>query len=361
MLTNAKIWLDAATQVFYSFGLAFGSLIAFGSYNEPKNNCVRDVIYITICNAFTAILATTVVFSFLGYKAMKSYKNCLFEKSLNLTQIECNLDEQLNNEAEGTGMAFIVFAQAILELPGSQIWSVAFFLMLLSLGLGSQIGILEGALSIISEIKWLQRFKKPYITGVISVACFLIGLLFCTGSGEYWVQMFDNFAGTIGLVFIAFMELVVIGFVYDSNKFSEDIYDMTGYKLGLVWKIVSKYVGPIMTAVVLISNFYNMMTTSPKYKIWNRDQGKTVEEDFPTWVLSVAFCIVVIGIAPIILVYLVYVYKKYVSVRFNWRKVLRRNETTVSTRAMMESVDAELDKRENGQEDVRQRKHENEL
>jgi solute carrier family 6 (neurotransmitter transporter, amino acid/orphan) member 15/16/17/18/20 len=75
-LADPKVWLDAATQVFYSFGLAFGSLIAFGSYNPPKNNCVRDVILVSICNALTAIYASVVIFAILGFKAMSNVDRC---------------------------------------------------------------------------------------------------------------------------------------------------------------------------------------------------------------------------------------------------------------------------------------------
>lgn len=76
MLLKPTVWLDAATQVFYSFGLAFGSLIAFGSYNTPKNNCVRDVLLVSACNAFTAIYASVVIFAILGFKATKNVENC---------------------------------------------------------------------------------------------------------------------------------------------------------------------------------------------------------------------------------------------------------------------------------------------
>lgn len=75
-LLEPTVWLDAATQVFYSFGLAFGSLIAFGSYNTPKNNCVRDVLLVSFCNAVTAIYASVVIFAILGYKATKNVEKC---------------------------------------------------------------------------------------------------------------------------------------------------------------------------------------------------------------------------------------------------------------------------------------------
>lgn len=76
-LLDATVWLDAATQVFYSFGLAFGSLIAFGSYNTPKNNCVRDVLLVSACNAFTAIYASVVIFAILGFKATNDLEKCI--------------------------------------------------------------------------------------------------------------------------------------------------------------------------------------------------------------------------------------------------------------------------------------------
>merc|ERR1719195_8458 len=63
MLLKPTVWLDAANQVFYSFGLAFGSIISFGSYNNPEKNCVKDVIIISICNGFTAIYACAVIFA----------------------------------------------------------------------------------------------------------------------------------------------------------------------------------------------------------------------------------------------------------------------------------------------------------
>jgi len=74
---EVEVWLDAATQVFYSFGLAFGSLIAFGSYNKPKNNCVQDVLFITGTNALTAIYASAVIFSVLGFKATAIFDRCV--------------------------------------------------------------------------------------------------------------------------------------------------------------------------------------------------------------------------------------------------------------------------------------------
>ena len=77
MLLKPTVWLDAANQVFYSFGLAFGSIISFGSYNPPKKNCVKDVIIITITNAFTAIYACAVIFSILGFKAVHLFEKCM--------------------------------------------------------------------------------------------------------------------------------------------------------------------------------------------------------------------------------------------------------------------------------------------
>ena len=59
--------------------------------------------------------------------------------------------------------------------------------------------------------------------------CFLFGLVFTTGAGEYWLSLFDRYAA-MGLTLIAFIEIVSVMYVYGHRRFTEDIHDMTGYR-----------------------------------------------------------------------------------------------------------------------------------
>lgn len=368
-LLDPTVWLDAATQVFYSFGLAFGSLIAFGSYNQPKNNCVRDVILVSICNAVTAIYASVVIFAILGFKAMSNVDKCIdnnklkmvaqnllanhsseemYEKAFDLISNEdrllygietCSLEQQLDEAAEGTGLAFIVFTQAIVELPGAPFWAVIFFMMLLSLGLGSQIGILEGMLCTIFDIEIFKRIKKQYVTGVVCIICFFVGLIFTTGAGEYWLKMFDSFAGTIGLVVVALMEMISVVYIYGHERFTQDIYEMTGHRPGLFWQITWRFLAPLIMSVILVSSIVFMAINNPTYQAWIAEKGEVVEMQYPSWVMTIAVVMICAGILPIPIVFLL---RRYQCLKMDiniHEGSIRRIDTTVSTKEMITDVD----------------------
>jgi len=65
------VWLDAAVQIFYSLGVAYGSLIAFSSYNPIKNDSTKDAITVCLINCATSIYASVVVFSFIGFQVFQ--------------------------------------------------------------------------------------------------------------------------------------------------------------------------------------------------------------------------------------------------------------------------------------------------
>ncbi|XP_011193924.1 sodium-dependent neutral amino acid transporter B(0)AT3 isoform X1 [Zeugodacus cucurbitae] len=373
-LADPTVWLDAATQVFYSFGLAFGSLIAFGSYNPPKNNCVRDVLLVSVCNAITAIYASVVIFAILGFKAtvnvdrcielnkdilikhdLLHFKNATMEEydavmaklngteSFSLEIEECSLSKQLDNAAEGTGLAFIVITQAIVELPGAPFWAVLFFTMLLSLGLGSQIGILEGMLCTLFDIDIIKRVKKQHVTGVVCLFCFIVGFIFCTGAGEYWLKMFDSFAGTIGLVVVALMETIAVVYVYGHERFTEDIYQMTGYRPGLYWQLTWRYIGPVIMTAILVSSVVFMVIKNPTYGAWNAQLGAVQQSNYPPWVMGVALAMILAGVLPMPIVFLMRSFQCLKVDLDIHQGSIRRNETTASTKEMIDNDDDEDD------------------
>ena len=67
------MWLDAAVQIFYSLGVAYGSLIAFSSYNPIKNDSTRDAITVCLINCATSIYASVVVFAFIGFQVYYNF------------------------------------------------------------------------------------------------------------------------------------------------------------------------------------------------------------------------------------------------------------------------------------------------
>nr|CAD7452941.1 unnamed protein product [Timema tahoe] len=180
----------------------------------------------------------------------------------------------------------------------------------------------------------------PYISPTsVCLICFLVGLIFCTGAGEYWLTLFDSFAGTIGLVLVALLETLAVMYVYGHEKFTQDIEDMTGYRPGLYWQITWRLLGPLLMLCVLVSSVLNMILEKPHYKAWDANKGMTVEAAYPDWVMVVAILMITAGVLPIIIVFLLRRFqclKLDVSIH---QGAIRRIDTTVSTKEMMGDVD----------------------
>lgn len=80
--------------------------------------------------------------------------------------------------------------------------------------------------------------------------------------------MFDSFAGTIGLVVVALLEMIAVIYIYGHKKFTQDIFDMTGYKPGLYWQITWRFLAPVLMIVILVSSIVSMVLKHPTYQAW---------------------------------------------------------------------------------------------
>uniref|UniRef100_T1K600 Transporter n=1 Tax=Tetranychus urticae TaxID=32264 RepID=T1K600_TETUR len=191
------VWIDAATQIFFSLGPGFGVLLALSSYNKFHNNCFRDAILTSSVNCLTSFLAGFVIFSVLGYMA----------KVLN--------KDVSNVVTHGAGLVFIVYPEAIATMQYSSFWAVLFFAMLITLGLDSTFAGLEALITgICDEYPHTIRKNREIFVAILIIVIYLFALPTTTYGGNYVVNLLDSYGASFPLLFIVFVESVAICWMY---------------------------------------------------------------------------------------------------------------------------------------------------
>ncbi|XP_010082301.1 PREDICTED: sodium- and chloride-dependent betaine transporter-like, partial [Pterocles gutturalis] len=215
-LADPQVWMDAGTQILFSYAICQGCLTALGSYNKYTNNCYRDCIMLCFLNSATSFVAGFAIFSVLGFMAR--------EQGVPIAEVA----------ESGPGLAFIAYPTAVTMMPVSQLWSCLFFLMLVFLGLDSQFVCVESMVTAIIDMfprVFRKKGRRELLILAIAVKCYLLGLLLVTEGGMYIFQLFDYYAasGTC-LLFLSIFEVISVGWVYGANRFYDNIEDMIGFR-----------------------------------------------------------------------------------------------------------------------------------
>ncbi|KAL5271645.1 hypothetical protein ACHWQZ_G002051 [Mnemiopsis leidyi] len=306
-LKDPTVWRTAATQIFYSLGIAFGSVVAYSSYNKRENDCIRDGIVVTLINCGTSIFGGFVIFSLLGYRAHK--KQVSFEEL-----------------KSGPGLAFIAITDAIGEMSVGPLWSVLFFFMLFLLGLDSQFGMLESLLtSLKDEVPFLNKIRKEFVSGGICLVLCILAIPMSFQGGLYIVDLLDMWSLSYPLLIVALFEIIVVSWVYGVNRFCLAIKDMIGYEPNIYFKACWLVVCPLVISVLIVSGI--ILSVIDGYPLYDKFVGcnneTLAEQGLPleatsTWVVQdqypggCVFLIVLLNAFSCLMIpgYMLYYYKE---------------------------------------------------
>ncbi|KAG7174340.1 Sodium- and chloride-dependent GABA transporter ine-like [Homarus americanus] len=252
LLGNAEVWVNAAAQNFNSIGIAFGSLIAFSSYNKFNNNIVVDTWAISLTNSFTSLLAGMIVFSTLG--------NIAFEQHRDIDDVV----------AEGPGLVFMVYPQALAKMPYANVIITS----------------LQDAFP-----KWIRKHLKRHEVLVLIVCCIslLFGLPNIMQGGIYFFQLIDYYAAAVSLMYLAFFEVVAIVWVYGAGRLSRNIREMTGRLPSQYFRFCWYFASPVLILAIWIFSMVD-------YKQPTYNKGEYI---YPDWAIGVGWIIATLSIAPI--------------------------------------------------------------
>ncbi|OQV19158.1 Sodium- and chloride-dependent glycine transporter 2 [Hypsibius exemplaris] len=263
-------WRAAAEQMFFSLSVAYGSLTMLGSYNQFNNNCYQDGLIVSVMDSLTSITSGLAMFSVLGYLAGR---------------LDVGVESVVSS---GPGLAFVTFPEALTQMPVPHLWGILFFIMLYTLGLGSEIGLLESVLTFVCDRYPVLRTKRPYVAAVGCTICFLIGIPFITQGGEELFNIFNDYAAGLSVLFIAIFEVSCIMWIYGAKRFVNNLQKMLGDKgkMGVYIRTAWIVLSPAILIFILVMSVI-------VYKPSHDPERPT--ETIPAWGDALGWVLVVIA------------------------------------------------------------------
>lgn len=107
-------------------------------------------------------------------------------------------------------------------------------------------------------------------------------------AGNYWFDIFNDYAATLSLLLIVLVETIAVCYVYGLKRFESDLRAMTGRTLSWYWKVMWAFVSPLLIVGLFI--FYlsdYILTGTLQYQAWDATQGQLVTKDYPPHALAV--------------------------------------------------------------------------
>lgn len=234
-LTNPKVWLAAAGQIFFTLSVGMGSIQCYASYLKEKDDVALNSMSAGFMNEFVEIVlgGSIIIPIAVGYLGI--------DKVIELTNLG------------GLGLAFrtmpFLFEQwgTILSALGG----LAFFGLLFFAGITSSLAMGTPVMGFLKDEFNINKKPAALIFGLL-VLIFGLPTVFFFQEGVF--DEYDYWAGTISLFVFAMLESVLFAWFFGASKGWDEITRGAEIKIPVLFKFLIRYVTPVVLIIVFTTS-----------------------------------------------------------------------------------------------------------
>jgi SNF family Na+-dependent transporter len=239
---NAKVWLAAAGQIFFTLSLGMGSIHCYASYVKSQDDIALNSQSAGWMNEFVeVVLGSSILIPIaIGYLGVDQV-------------VEMTKTGGLGLGFKTLPYLFQQWGDTLAMVAGVMWFGLLFFAGITSsLAMGTPwMGFLE------DEFGW-SRKKGAWSFGLVVLILGLPTVLFFN---EGVFDEYDYWAGTVSLVVFALIEIVLFAWVFGIDKGWREITEGADIKVPLFYKFVIKFVTPVILSFVFFASLPNIWNT----------------------------------------------------------------------------------------------------
>lgn len=229
-LDEPSVWLAAAGQIFFTLSVGMGSLAAYASYLTKHDDIALNGIATASTNeAVEVVLGGTIAIpaavTFFGVSgAMAIAQGGSFD------------------------LGFATMPVVFQQIPGGHLLGVAWFGLLFFAGITSSVAMLTPIVAFFREEFGWRREPIAWAFGGI---CLVFGLMHVRWLQYGFLDEWDYWAGTFGLVIVAMLEVLVFMWILKPERAWASIHEGADIRIPRIFRFIMTYVTPLYLLVIL--------------------------------------------------------------------------------------------------------------
>lgn len=231
LLGSPTVWLAAAGQIFFTLSLGQGTLQAYASYLSKDDDIALNGLATAATNETAEVvlggtIAIPAAVTFFGVSGAVAIAN-----------------------GGSFDLGFATMPVVFQQLPMGNILGAMWFSLLFFAGLTTSVALITPAVAFFREEFGVSRQKVVWGVGGI---CFVFGLMHVAWLGHGFLDEWDYWAGSFGLVVSAIIEVIIFMWVFGAKRAWHEIHLGADIRIPHVFKHIMTWVTPAYLAVILI-------------------------------------------------------------------------------------------------------------
>ena len=229
-LADPQVWLEAAGQIFFTLSVGFGIILTYASYLKPNDDVALSALTASSANEFCEVclgglITIPAAFIFLGAAPLVAVVG------------------------SSIGLGFHAVPVTFEYLPFGALFGFLWFGLLFLAAVTSSISMLQPAIAFFEEGFGMGRRASMAALGLVTLPGTLLVAWFTKDTVA--LDVMDFWIGSVGLVVLAFFEVVLFGWVLGAERGLQEANRGSDLRIPPFFAFIIRYVCPLYLALIL--------------------------------------------------------------------------------------------------------------
>ncbi len=225
-LGDAKVWLAAAGQIFFTLSVGIGVILTYASYLGKSDDVALSGLTAASANEFAEVIlgASIVVPAAYAFFGPEGTRGSIFD------------------------IGFVTMPMVLGKLPAGSALGCVWFLLLFFAGVTSSISLAQPALAFLEDEFGLTK-REACVFFILVTFLMCQAVIFGFGGGV--LDEFDFWGGTFCLVLFGTIETILFAWVFGMDRAWTELHTGADITIPRIYRHVIKYVTPCFLLAIL--------------------------------------------------------------------------------------------------------------